>query len=342
MTRQLLKTLCVVTVFTATALIASGQTNIRPAMPPAMSPYLPPATQLKQSSLAPCAPSLPPLVVEPCVPDLRRGASCEHWAKAPLSFWEHLFLPVGEIYPAPLADVKASRMMAAYSSDQQLGAVFDGVIGGRVGLWRYGTRQSTLPSGVQFDIEANAGLRMALDRGRDMQATDYHFGAPLTFGNPHVQFKIAYEHVSAHLGDEYILRALDEDTLFRRINYVRDSIVLGAAVRPHTDMRLYGEVSYAFCRGEMTKSWMLQFGAEYSPVYRGGSRYGSPFLAIHTTLLEELDFSGNLAVQAGWQCRGSRNQLIRLGLYYLTGNDEQLEFFDDNTSKVGVGLWYDF
>lgn len=286
-------------------------------------------------------PALPPVVIEPCVPDLCRTPSYQNWERVTSSFWDWTWFPEGAIYPAYLANMKASRLSGTWSEDARWGRILDGTLGGVAPLLRYGTREAILPSGVQVDIEGAATLRMIDSKTHvmDMHATDYRIGVPITFGNQRLQFKTGYYHVSSHLGDEYILT---NPTTFKRINYLRDSILLGLAVRPVRDVRLYAELDYACRVDEMGKPVHFLLGGEYSPMYQPSRRYGSPFLAVHALLMQELDFSGNLNFQAGWQWRSAQQQLLRVGLQFFTGADDQFTFYYRNTHKFGFGIWYDF
>jgi hypothetical protein len=126
-----------------------------------------------------------------------------------------------------------------------------------------------------------------------------------------------------------------------RINYVRETLIAGLALRPVSAVRLYSEVGWAFSNDGGSKPWEFQFGAEYSPIEPSGFR-GSPFLAVNTHLREENDFGGNLAVQTGWQWRGLNGQLLRLGLHYFNGKSDQAQFFNTFEELIGLGLWYDY
>ncbi len=327
------------------------------AAPPSLLPYTSQyASSVRSDGFAyPSHPSysqsasLPPIELEP---ETLTGAECINygsWKNQIRQTYEWQMFPDGLIWPAYLAGVKESRFRGVFNRDDQLGWIWDITLGGRTGILRYGNRNSVLPSGMQLDIEGAAMTRLALDKDRDVEATDYRFGLPLTFGNERWQFKFSYYHVSCHLGDEYMLRYMKEHpdenghgTLPRRINYYRDSLVFGIAFRPHRDVRLYGEVEYAVYAGEMTERFQMQVGAEYTPLYPANRARGVPFLAVNGLFLEELDFGGSVCVQVGWMWRGRRNQAFRIGFEYFYGADDQYEFFDDTNSKCGLGVWYDF
>jgi len=270
-------------------------------------------------------------VLEPHYP------SYDHWGQSNEQAWTIQLLPDGKIFPSYLAGMKEPRLAGMWVYDKNFGEVWDVALGGRAGLLRFGTPNSVLPEGVQIDLEGAVLLRLDIDYERDMMANDFRAGVPLTFGGKKWQFKFAYYHLSSHMGDEYTLRTGEP-----RLNYVRDSFVLAVSRRFCQDWRAYAETAWAFFTGDETKPWEFQFGVEYSPIFPANNFRGSPFAAVHAHLFQELDFSGYLAAQIGWQWRGKDNQLFRLGLQFQTGHDDQFEYHLRTTNKIGFGIWYDF
>ncbi len=67
-----------------------------------------------------------------------------------------------------------------------------------------------------------------------------------------------------------------------------------------------------------------------------------PFLAVNGHLREEVDFGGNLSLQAGWLWRGISGHVFRMGMLYFNGKSDQFEFFNRDEEKIGLGLWYDY
>lgn len=252
--------------------------------------------------------------------------------------WKLQCLPDGLIYRSYLAGPKEPRFAAVFWHDKTLGWQLDYTVGGRVPLLRYGTQDAYKPEGFQIDLEGAAFPRVNLDHQQDLEAADFRVGVPFTYGVGRCQYKVAYYHLSAHAGDEFLLR----NPTFERINYVRDALVLGVSTYPIDPIRLYAEVGWAFNTDGGAEPWEFQFGAEYSPLW-GLDHNDAPFVAINTYLREELDFGGSLNVQAGWQWRGSGNRhLLRTGLHYQVGKSNQFEFFRQNEQQLGIGLWYDF
>lgn len=252
--------------------------------------------------------------------------------------WCHQILPDGLIYRSYLAGVKESRFAGRWLHDKDLGWMWDITLGGRVGILRYGTTSVDHPEGWQIDMEGAGMPRLDLEHEeRDLISADFRFGIPLTYGRGNYQMKLAFYHLSSHLGDEYMVR---HSTLVRR-NYSRDVLVWGHSYFLTPDIRLYGEAGWAYNYDGGTEPWEFQFGIDYSPAGPSGQR-GAPFFAINGHLREEFDFGGNLAVETGWQWRGNSGHLFRLGMHYFQGMSDQWEFFDQYEEKLGFGVWYDF
>lgn len=252
--------------------------------------------------------------------------------------WQHQVLPDGLIYRSYLAGVKEPRFAGQWVHDVDLGWMWDITLGGRVGVLRYGTTCVDHPEGWQLDMEGAGMPRLDLSRReRDLIASDFRFGVPLTYGRGSYQTKFAYYHLSSHLGDEFMVR---HATLERR-NYSRDVIVWGHSYFLTADVRVYGEAGWAFTYDGGTEPWEFQVGIDYSPAKLTGQR-GSPFVAINGHLRQEFDFGGNIVVQTGWQWRGYSGHLFRIGMHYFQGMSDQWELFDQFEDKLGFGVWYDF
>ena len=262
------------------------------------------------------------------------GETCPNCAAC--RTWQ--LLPTGIIYHSYLAGPKEPRFAANFWRDKRLGWQLDYTVGGRVGLVRYGTTDNLFPQGFELDLEGAAFPRVNLNENMDLDAADYRVGVPLTYGKDKWQAKLAIYHLSAHVGDEFLIR----NPTFERINYVRDAVVLGYSCYPVNLLRLYAEAEWAFNRDGGAKPWAFQLGFELSPRrYNGFS--GDPFLAVNASLREDVDFGGNLCLQTGWQWRGPDTQrLLRMGFHLLTGKSNQFEFYDQNETQLGLGLWYDF
>ena len=260
------------------------------------------------------------------------------WEELDQPPWSLQWMPDGLIYRSYMAGVKEPRFASVWSSEKDTGSVWDTALGGRVGLLRYGTTDSARPEGWQVDIEGGVFARLDPNAfSTPLVAADFRMGLPFTYGRGPWHFKLAYYHISSHLGDEFLL----QNPGFPRINYVRDGVALGAGCYWTDALRVYGEVGYAVGAGGGAEPMEFQFGADFSPPHT--TIWGSPFAAVNTHLRQEVDFGGNFVAQLGWQWRnGGSGRASRLGLQYYNGKNEQYEFFDDFERKLGLGLWVDY
>ncbi|RMF86446.1 MAG: DUF1207 domain-containing protein [Planctomycetota bacterium] len=221
--------------------------------------------------------------------------------------------------------------------ERDWGWMWDIALGGRVGIFRYGTGDSFRPEGFQVDIEGAGLPRLDMEHENDVISADFRFGIPITFGTRQWQTKFAYYHLSSHLGDEFLLRFPGT----RRLNYSRDVLVLGESWYPIDELRLYAEMGWAFSSDGGSKPWEFQFGAEYTPAVPGDA-LGAPFVAVGSHLREDVDFGGNLVVQTGWMWLAPAGHMFRMGMQYFVGQSEQFEFYDQYEEKLGLALWYDY
>lgn len=247
-------------------------------------------------------------------------------------------LPSGLLFKSYMAGEKESRMGTALLAEIGGDTFQESVLGGRIGLLRYGTPGAIQPEGWQLDVEGAAFLRQNWTRDLDVDAVDFRIGVPLTWRQGPLAVKFGYYHISSHVGDEFLVR----NPGFVRRNYVRDALLLGVAYNLTPDWMIYGEVAGSFRTDGGAKPWEFQFGTEYSPDIRNGFQ-GSPFFAINAHLREEFDFGGGLNVLAGWQWRSSdSDRVLRIGGQFYTGKSLQYAFFNRNEQLIGVGIWYDF
>jgi hypothetical protein len=266
--------------------------------------------------------------------------SDNRWEIPSRSNWQWTIIPDGLIYKSYLAGPKEARFRSVWAYDDNLGWIWDITLGGRVGLLRFGSthKDDVRPEGWQLDIEGAAFPRLDPENERDLVSADFRFGIPLTYGIGRYQAKFAYYHLSSHIGDEYLIK----NPTFVRRNYVRDELVWGNGFYLTDDVRLYGEIGYAFYTDGGADPLELQTGIEYSPAHYTGFR-GAPFAAINGLLRQEFDFGGLLVVQAGWQWRGEHNRrLVRFGGEYSNGKSEQFEFYDQFEQRYGLGMWFDY
>lgn len=266
----------------------------------------------------------------PIVPHRRRHhcSDCPSWQR----------LPDGILYPSYIAGEKEPRMGISVLGGNDVGTVLEETIGGRLGLLRYGSAGSVNPQGWQWDLEAAAMLRQNIDNDLDVDAVDFRVGSVITYKQGATAYKAGYYHLSSHVGDEFLVR----NPGFQRINYVRDSLIIGVYHNMTEAIAVYGEVAYAVKTDGGAEPFELQFGTEYSSP-DAASPEGAPFAAVNFHLREEFDFGGGVNVLAGWEWIGPRTgNRFRIGGQLYSGKEIQWSFFDEDITVAGGGIWYDF
>jgi len=257
----------------------------------------------------------------------------------PVEPWQLQILPEGLIFRSYMAGVHEARMSGTVFHEKDIGSQLDVTLGGRIGMVRVGTTDAVHPEGWQLDVEGAAFPRLNLDASWDLDAIDFRVGVPLTYGVGNIQTKFGYYHLSSHLGDEFIIR--NPGSVTSRINYSRDTLIAAVSVFPYPVVRLYAEAGWAFYSDGGSRPWEFQFGTDVSQPGVTGT-FGTPFLAINGHLREEVDFGGNLVVQAGWLWRGASGRVLRTGLHYYNGKSNQFEFFSQSEQQIGWGLWHEY
>lgn len=252
--------------------------------------------------------------------------------------WGWQMLPDGLIYPSYLAGRRESRFASHIAHESDQGWLWDVTLGGRVGIVRYGTFDRIRPEGWQLDIEGAAFPRLDLNNEAKLIAADFRFGVPLTYSDGPLGIKLAYYHLSSHIGDEIIFR----DSITTRINFSRDVLLFGIQYWFTEILRLYAETGYGFYADEGTDPWEFQFGADFIAAY---ALVGSavPFFAINGHLREEVNFGGNLNIETGLAWRGDLNaHLLRAGISYFNGKTVQFSFVNEHEEQIAFAIWYDY
>lgn len=172
----------------------------------------------------------------------------------------------------------------------------------------------------------------------DVESVDYRFGLLWTGQKNDLAFKLGYFHTSSHVGDEYLLK----NPTFSRVNFVRESLVLGLSYQPTLETRCYGEVAWANAYTGGAKPWQFQLGAEYSSIAIQPT-HGAPFAAMNIHLRQEVDYAAGLTLMSGWQWKGPKSgRAIRIGVQYYNGPTNQFEFIGRYDNQLGAGIWFDY
>ncbi len=258
-----------------------------------------------------------------------------------LSEWDGLefqIMPTGLMYKSYLAGEKEPRIQGVWLSEKKRGLVWETQLGGRAGLLRHGTLDAINPMGWQLDVEGGAQVRIDPNQESDVEAVDYRFGFLSTWRHGRNGVKVGYYHLSSHLGDEFLIRNPD----FVRLNYVRDSAIVGWMYDLTADMQVYAEVAYAVGHQGGAKPLEFQYGYQYAPL-QAFDLHGAPYFAINGHTREDLNWITGVNTTAGWLWRGEQtNHTFRVGMQYYTGPAIQYSLVGRNETLLGGGLWFDY
>lgn len=251
---------------------------------------------------------------------------------------EWQILPQGLMYKAYLAGEKESRISSVWNSVKgRQGTIWENTLGGHVGLLRYGNRSATDPRGWQLDLEGASMVRIDMGHSDDVEAMDYRAGFLSTWRYGPNAYKFGYYHLSSHAGDEYLIRVPS----YHRLNYVRDSFILGWTRFLTPDVQSYAEVAYAANHEDGAQPWEFQYGLQYSPMVFGFR--GAPFAAVNGHSRQDLGWITSVTAQAGWMWRGDvTNRTFRVGVQYYSGPEIQWEFSGRRATMTGAGMWMDY
>lgn len=255
-----------------------------------------------------------------------------------LRYEEWQLLPDSVMYPSYLAGEKEPRFGAVWLRGKDGIWKWETALGGRVALLRHGTVDTVRPEGWELQLEGAALARVEVfEPSAPLDATDYRAGFLSVWREGPWAFKAGYYHLSSHVGDEFLIA----NTGYKRINYVRDSLIAGTFVDVTDSIQVYGEMGYAGTDGG-AEPLEFQYGIQMSPQGPTGIQ-GKPFAAINGHTRQEGGWITSVNITAGWQWRGLRsNHLWRLGMQYYNGPSMQWEFVGRRESLGGGGIWYDF
>lgn len=247
--------------------------------------------------------------------------------------WQRL--PIELLFEPPLANQRAPRMAAKFTNLNNESTI-ETAIGGQFGIYRLAPIDR-IHEGIQIDGMAAVFTRF--NERRLLVTSDFRAGVPLTYAKGPWQAKIAYEHTSTHLGDEFIAvsgRA--------QVPHVRDEIVLGLARRFFDQLRVYGEVGLSFITSDIVGDnidrydWGIEWSRQCTTSWKG-----RPFAAFDMDVRSDQDYTPNVTVQLGWQWKEMAHRRSgRIALELYDGKSPYGQFFLDDEDWLGVGFYFDW
>lgn len=250
------------------------------------------------------------------------------------------YLPPTLLWTPPRANLLQPRMFAMPITLDNASTfnTIDTAVGGTVGLLRRSCAGEP-DEGFQADV-----FGVVLSRWSDNSnsvANDYRFGFPLTWRCGSWEGKLAYEHTSTHLGDDFV-----EESRRFKVGHIRDEVVLGVAYHLWDCVRLYGIFGYSVYittpGAENDRKDRYDLGVEWERPGPTGWR-GQPFAAVDLELRADENYTANWTAQAGWQWKPELDRpSLRVALTYYDGRSPFGQFFLDREDWFGVGLLLDY
>lgn len=254
-------------------------------------------------------------------------------------------LPLTPLYRSYVADPRRPRFSIMYMKLLRTDLEDGGKT--RVGV-TMGGRYSFLrihPEGDEdlgWELDFHLGAHFQFDAGNSVDSVGwdgfYGFGVnwkPLRW----LAFRFSANHDSSHLGDELI-----ENTRRERITYTREELAVGVSWQPRDELRLYGELGWAYSQGnsELQRPWRVQTGLEYEspPLLLG--ELGRLYAALDLVFFEENKWRPSMTAQAGLCLHvESIGRECRLGFQAYSGRCHLGEFFQYDERYIAIGVWLD-
>jgi hypothetical protein len=259
--------------------------------------------------------------------------------------WRGVFSPGALLYPPYIANPlrPTTVLTLVYVTDNDIADSGDSRyvfrLGGRVGVFRFHPAGHS-DRGFQIDLEGAFLGIFDRDNSLDNIGWDGVYSALLTWSNGEgVAAKLAIQHDSSHVGDEYI-----ERTGRQRINYTRQEYAFGLSLAGFKYWRVYGEAGYAFDQRneELQEEWRVEGGLEFEDPDRFWKGSAGYYAAVDIASYEESDWKADVTVQAGVVIPMTNMPRIwRIGLEYRSGRSVIGEFFQSRESAIALGLWLD-
>ena len=247
-------------------------------------------------------------------------------------------LPAGFMYHSYVAGEKESGIRSVWLTDKNRGLIWETALGGRFSFLRYGTDNAAHPEGWQFDFEGAALPRVDPHlESSPLIAVDFRMGLLSTWSFGPNAFKMGYYHLSSHIGDEFLIA----NPAFVRLNYVRDSGIVGWTHNFTPAAQIYGEIAYAFGHEDGALPLEMQYGVQYRPPVPGIR--GAPFCGINGHTRQDFGYGTSLNIVAGWQWwSAENNSTFRIGGQYYDGPSLQYSFVNRHETLTGWGMWFDY
>ncbi len=235
---------------------------------------------------------------------------------------ESRWFPDVEPFPSLIAPPREIQVRASFVHAERPGVGYAGrnieaevAVGHTLGLLR-------LNDGSSPDRAFTLGLEMGIfsrffmeEKQRDLINSDFRIGIPLALRNGAWEARLTLRHISAHLGDDYLLRFLSEvvDTVSGRPVFgqtSKDGLEGIVARRLGDGLRFYAGGDLNFHTNKRMSRAGVRVGGEWEPVTTGEGNGSWPFFAAdveYGSFSEQL--AATLVAGMGFRVNGQQFQL---------------------------------
>ncbi len=245
-------------------------------------------------------------------------------------------LPANHLYERYLADPRQPMMkalvfhMLRHDTPETDSPQLEFTMGGSYGLLRWHPRGEP---DLGWQLETHAAFLGRFDARANFDAIGWDGLYGLTFSHRPLQqlaFKLAYQHDSAHVADEYIRK-----TGRKRITYTREEAALGVVFDPLPWIRAYLEAGWGFDLAfKGMRPWRGQVGVEL--------RHGILYAAADLNFWQERRWRPTTTVQVGVMTqRPATGRRYGATLQFANGRTTLGEFFEYEERTLGLGWWVD-
>jgi hypothetical protein len=200
-------------------------------------------------------------------------------------------------------------------------------LGDRWSFWLRQRPEERFELAAAFHIHANSRFDLESVNNTFVEIT-YRFGGYLRARYGKVAARMEVYHVSAHLGDEYVL---EEDVL--PISTSREGVDFLFQVAPFDGLILYGGPGWVVRSSRDFRSPLFRLGSEWESA---GGAWARPYLGFDFSAWSELDWQPQFVGEGGVAL--GRNG--RLGLLVGLGTPRAEQFFRETETLVGLTFTY--
>ena len=200
------------------------------------------------------------------------------------------------------------------------------------------TRKETPAQGFQIGIDGSLSAQFNLDSHLDNIGWDGFYHLAMTWKYcPEWAFKLAIQHDSSHIGDEYI-----ENTGRERTEYTREEVAFGVSCFPSDNLRVYSEIGRAYKYHHFQKPLRAQFGCELTGDLDYLQQTTGWYAATDVTVWEENEGKTCTCLQMGMRIKPEDDwRQYRVGIELYNGRSQIGEFYKYQERYIALGFWVD-